>query len=130
VEARISHRSPRASTSGEFAPRRQFAVSVHGKEVIRFKLGIPHAAKNGRLPPTRGLPPPFTPPLLSELRRHERQAAEELERWKTHHEEDKVIDASPAAITLALLLTDEGLDSLENGKSVRRVTRKSEPPSW
>jgi hypothetical protein len=51
--------------------------------------------------------------LLAELHGHERQAAEELERWKTHHEERKVVDASPAAVTLALLLTDEELDSLE-----------------
>ena len=29
----------------------------------------------------------------------ERQAAEELGQWKTHHEERKVIDASQAAIT-------------------------------
>jgi hypothetical protein len=28
-------------------------------------------------------------------------------RWKTHHEERKPLDVSPAAITLALLLTDE-----------------------
>jgi hypothetical protein len=44
---------------------------------------------------------------------HERQAAEELEQWKTRVEERKVIDASPAAITLTELLTDEELDSLE-----------------
>jgi hypothetical protein len=37
--------------------------------------------------------------LVAELRGHERKAAEELEQWKTHHEERKVIDASPAAIT-------------------------------
>jgi hypothetical protein len=43
--------------------------------------------------------------LVAELRGHERQAAEELEQWKTHHEERRVIDASPAAITLALLVT-------------------------
>jgi hypothetical protein len=43
--------------------------------------------------------------LVAELRGHERQAAEELERWKTHHEEHKVIDALPAAITLAMLVT-------------------------
>jgi hypothetical protein len=36
--------------------------------------------------------------LVAELRGHERQAAEELEQWKTHHEERRVIDASPAAI--------------------------------
>jgi hypothetical protein len=51
--------------------------------------------------------------LVAAVRGHERQAAEELERWKTHHEERKVVDASPAAVTLALLLTDEELDSLE-----------------
>ena len=39
--------------------------------------------------------------LVAELRGHERQAAQELERWKTHHEVRKVIDASAAAITLA-----------------------------
>src|SRR5450759_3596687 len=53
--------------------------------------------------------------LLGELRGHERQAAEELGQWKTHHEERRVIDASPAAITLATLLTGEELDSLEEG---------------
>jgi hypothetical protein len=35
---------------------------------------------------------------LAELRGHERQAAEELGQGKTHHEERKVIDATPAAI--------------------------------
>jgi hypothetical protein len=40
--------------------------------------------------------------LVGELRGHERQAAERLGQWKTHHEECKVIDASPAAITLAM----------------------------
>jgi hypothetical protein len=36
--------------------------------------------------------------LVAELRGHERQAAQELGQWKTHHEERKVIDASPPAI--------------------------------
>jgi hypothetical protein len=40
--------------------------------------------------------------LVAELRGHEQQAAAELEQWKTHHEERWLIDASPAAITLAL----------------------------
>ena len=40
--------------------------------------------------------------LVAELRGHERQAAEELGRWRTHHEERKVIDASQAAGALAL----------------------------
>ena len=43
---------------------------------------------------------PGVVPLVAEHRGHERQAPEELEQWKTHHEERKVIDASPAAITL------------------------------
>jgi hypothetical protein len=47
--------------------------------------------------------------LLAELRGHERQAAEELEQWKTHVEERKVIDASPAAITLAMVCSREQL---------------------
>jgi hypothetical protein len=51
--------------------------------------------------------------LVAELRGHERQAAEGLSQWKTHIEERHVIDASPAAITLAMLMTDEELDSLE-----------------
>jgi hypothetical protein len=54
-------------------------------------------------------------PLVADLRGHERQAAEELGQWKTRVEERKVIDSSPVAITLALLLTDEELDSLEKG---------------
>jgi hypothetical protein len=37
--------------------------------------------------------------LVADLRAQERQAAEELGQWKTHHEERKVIDASQAAIT-------------------------------
>ena len=40
--------------------------------------------------------------VVAELRGHERQAAQELERWKTHHEVRKVIDASAAASALAL----------------------------
>ena len=50
--------------------------------------------------------------MLSELRAHERQAAEELEQWKTHHEEPKVIDASPEAIQLAMVMSTEELEQL------------------
>jgi hypothetical protein len=50
--------------------------------------------------------------LVAELR-GKRQAAEEPDQRKAHHEERKVTDASLAAITLVLLLTDEELDSLE-----------------
>jgi hypothetical protein len=31
--------------------------------------------------------------LVAELRGHQRQAAEEVEQWKTHHEERKTVDA-------------------------------------
>jgi hypothetical protein len=41
--------------------------------------------------------------LVAELRGHERQAAEELGQWKTGVEEPKPLDASPAAITLAMI---------------------------
>jgi hypothetical protein len=51
--------------------------------------------------------------MVAELRAQERQAAEELGQGKTRVEERHLIDASPAAITLALVLTDEELDSLE-----------------
>jgi hypothetical protein len=54
-----------------------------------------------RAPGTRTAPGVFS--LVAELRGHERQAAEELEQWKTHHEERRVIDASPAAVTLAMI---------------------------
>jgi hypothetical protein len=42
---------------------------------------------------------------VAELRGHERQAAEKLEQWKTHHEERKRLDASPAAITLGMIFS-------------------------
>jgi hypothetical protein len=65
--------------------------------------------------------------LAAELRGHELQAAEELGQWKTRGEERRVIDASPAAITLATLLTDEELDSFEksagDGEIAGRTTR-------
>jgi hypothetical protein len=51
--------------------------------------------------------------LVAELRGHGRQASEELGQWKTHQEERRVMDASPAAITLATLRNGEGLDSME-----------------
>jgi hypothetical protein len=57
--------------------------------------------------------------LVVELRGHERQAAEELEKGKTHHEERRVIDASPAAITLALALSPVELDELERGQRIK-----------
>ena len=43
--------------------------------------------------------------LVAELRGHERQAAEELDQWKTHGEERKPLDEPPAMVTLAMLFT-------------------------
>jgi hypothetical protein len=43
--------------------------------------------------------------VVVELRGHERQPAEELEQWKTHHEERMRADAAPAAGTLAMIRT-------------------------
>ena len=53
--------------------------------------------------------------LLSELRAHEQQAAQELSQWQTRHlvEERKTIDATPAAVALAMILTAEQLEELE-----------------
>ena len=39
---------------------------------------------------------------LLAVRAQDRQAAEELGPWKTHREERRVIEASSAAVTLAL----------------------------
>jgi hypothetical protein len=61
--------------------------------------------------------------LVNGLRAHERQAAQELEQWKTRVGESKPLDASPAVITLALLLTDEELDSLEKTARVGEIAR-------
>jgi hypothetical protein len=68
--------------------------------------------------------------LVAELRGHERQAAEELGQWKTQYEERKVIDASPAAITLAMLLTHEELDSLEKRGRWRWRNRGARTTRW
>jgi hypothetical protein len=65
--------------------------------------------------------------LVAELRGHERRAAEELSQWKTCVEERKPLDASPAAITLALLLTDEELDSLEKRAGDGEIAGRGRP---
>jgi hypothetical protein len=53
-----------------------------------------------------------------------------LGQWKTHHEESRVIDASPpAAVTLALLLTDDELDSLAM-RGWRRRNRGARTTRW
>jgi len=51
--------------------------------------------------------------LVIEFRGHGRQATGELERWETGVEEPKPLDASPAAITLVMLLTAAELEDLE-----------------
>jgi hypothetical protein len=63
---------------------------------------------------------------VAELRGRERHA-EELEQWKTHHEERWVIDASPAAIRRALLLTDQELDSMEKRAGVGEIAGRGRP---
>jgi phage terminase small subunit len=51
--------------------------------------------------------------LLAELRAHERQAAEELCQWKAVIEDRKTtIDATPAAIALAMILSTTELEAL------------------
>ena len=59
--------------------------------------------------------------LLAELRGHERQGAEELKQRKTHVEERKVIDASPAAISLARIC-DPGKDRGDGAEGVGAAT--------
>ena len=65
--------------------------------------------------------------LVAELHGHERQAAEELGQGKTGIEERKPLDASQAAITLALLLTDQELDSLEKIAGDGEIARGGRP---
>ena len=57
--------------------------------------------------------------LVAEFRAHEQPVDQELEKGKTHHEERRVIDASPAAITLALALSPVELDELERGQRIK-----------
>src|ERR1035437_3653677 len=57
--------------------------------------------------------------LVAEFRAHEQPVDQELEKGKTHHEERRVIDASPAAITLALALSPVELDELEPGQRIK-----------
>jgi hypothetical protein len=62
--------------------------------------------------------------LLAELRGHERQAAEELGQWKNcGGGARKPTTPRGAAITLALLLTDEELDSLEKRAGDGEIAR-------
>ena len=53
--------------------------------------------------------------LLAELRAHEQQAAQELSQWqaKSVAEERKVVEATPAALALASMLSLEQLEELE-----------------
>jgi Terminase small subunit len=51
---------------------------------------------------------------LAELRAHEQQAAQELSQWQTRSavEEPKVIDVTPATMTLAMVMTAAELEEL------------------
>jgi len=51
--------------------------------------------------------------LVAELRGHERQAAEELERWQTRVEEPTPRDESPTAIISAMICTREHLEEMQ-----------------
>jgi hypothetical protein len=59
--------------------------------------------------------------LVAELCGHQSQAAEEVEQWKTRVEEHKVIDASPAAISLARIC-DLGKDRGDGAQGVGAAT--------
>ena len=65
--------------------------------------------------------------LVAELRSRERRAAEELGQWQTVWWRSTAPDASPTAITLALLLTDEELGSLENSAGDGEIPREGRP---
>jgi hypothetical protein len=73
--------------------------------------------------------------LLAELRAHEQQAAQELSQWQTRSavEEPKVIDVTPAAMTLAMVMTSAELEELERrmlelerGRESHEITLESE----
>src|ERR1035437_6123698 len=64
--------------------------------------------------------------MVAELRAQERQAAEELGQWKTRAEERKVIDASQAAITLAMLMAAE-LEEVEKRAGVGEIAGRRRP---
>jgi hypothetical protein len=63
--------------------------------------------------------------LVAELRGHARQAAEELEQWKTRVKVRKPLDVSPAAVTLAMLMTTAELEQLERNAWNWRGRRRS-----
>jgi hypothetical protein len=64
--------------------------------------------------------------LVAELCAYERQPAEQLGQWR-RTTKSRVIDASPAAITLATLLTDEELDSLEKRAGDGEIAGRGRP---
>jgi hypothetical protein len=65
--------------------------------------------------------------LVAGLRGHERQATEELGQRKSRVEERKRHDASPAAVMLAMLMTDEELDSVEKRARDGEIARGGQP---
>jgi hypothetical protein len=64
--------------------------------------------------------------LVAELRSHERQAAEELEQ-EDGRRGAQALRRIPAAITLALLLTDQELDSLEKRAGDGEIAGRGRP---
>jgi hypothetical protein len=63
--------------------------------------------------------------LVNELRGYEWQAAEELEQWKTHHAAPKPLDASSAAVTLAMICTREQLEEMERRALALQLEQKT-----
>jgi hypothetical protein len=61
---------------------------------------------------------------LAELRARGRQAAEAPEQWKAGVKEHRPLAASPAAISLAMLMTGEELDSQETMAGVGEIERR------
>ena len=59
--------------------------------------------------------------VVGGLRGNERQAAEELGQWKTR----RVMDASQAAITLAMICTRERLEEMERRALALQLEQKT-----
>src|ERR1035437_10871960 len=64
--------------------------------------------------------------MVAELRAQERQGAEELGQWKNRAEERKVIDASQAAIPLAMLMAAD-LEEVEKRAGVGETAGRRRP---
>jgi hypothetical protein len=65
--------------------------------------------------------------LLAELSSHERQPTEELGQWKTRVETSKPLDASPASVTLAMLMATAEPEELEKGAGAGEFAGRGRP---